>query len=72
MNGGADYRVREDTDKFKMDYDGDGIFSISMIPEEYFELMEGDVLTDIDVFITKPPINVPPFTQPLTLVPGCE
>ena len=72
VNGGPVTVFREETDKFKMVYDGDGVFSISMIPENYFELAEGDELTQIDVFITKPPIHIPPFTQPLTLIPGCE
>jgi hypothetical protein len=72
INGGPLQVVREETDKFKMKYDGEGIFSITMIPEEYFELQEGDELTRIDVFITISPIDVPPFTTPVTLTPGCE
>jgi hypothetical protein len=72
VNDGPFIEFREETDKFKMEYDGDGFFSISMIPEDYFELAEGDILSQIDVFITRPPINVPPFTQPLSLIPGCE
>lgn len=72
INGGTLTNVREATDKFKLDYDGDGIFSISMIPEDYFGLEEGDELTQLDVFITRAPIHIPPFTQPITLTPGCE
>ncbi len=72
INGGSEIIYRDETDKYKMNYDGDGLFSLSMIPEEYFELQEGDELTYIDAFITKAPINVPPFTQPIRLIPGCE
>lgn len=71
VNGGPLQVVQEPTDKFKMEYDGDGVFSKTMIPEEYFELGDGDVLTQIDVYITKSPINVPPFTAPISLFPGC-
>lgn len=72
VNNGPLQTLREPTDKFKMDYDGNGIFSKTMIPEVYFGLSEGQVLTQIDVFITKPPINVPPFTSPISLFPGCQ
>jgi len=72
VNGGALQTYREETEKFKMAYDGDGVFSITMIPEDYFELADGDELTQIDVLITKSPINQPPFTAAISLFPGCE
>ncbi len=72
VNGGALQTYREETEKFKMAYDGDGVFSLTMIPEDYFELADGDELTQIDVLITKSPINQPPFTAAITLFPGCE
>ena len=72
VNGGSLQTYRESTDKFKMTYDGDGMFSISMIPQDYFELLEGEELTRIDVYITKAPINQPPFTSAITLFPGCD
>ncbi|NEN23759.1 hypothetical protein G3O08_09625 [Cryomorpha ignava] len=72
VNGGSLQTLREPTDKFLMDYDGDGVFSKSMIPKEYFGLQEGDELTRIDVFITKGNINAPPFTAAISLFPGCE
>jgi len=72
VNGGALIQFQQATDKFKMQFDGDGIFSITMIPEDYFGLNSGNELTQIQVFITKPPINAPPFTLPITLVPGCQ
>lgn len=71
VNNGSPQTFREETDKFKMDYDGDGVFSKTMIPQEYFGLTDGDVLNKIDVFITRPPINAPPFTSPISLYPGC-
>lgn len=72
INGGSLTLFREESDKYKMKYDGEGQFSLSMIPSEFFELAEGDELTNFQVFITKSPIQVPPFTAPITLVPGCE
>ena len=72
VNGGSLKTYRESTDKFKMAYDGDGVFSITMIPQEYFTLSEGEELTRIDVFITKAPINQPPFTSAISLFPGCD
>jgi len=72
VNGGSLQVVQGASDKFKMKYDGEGIFSVSMIPEEYFELSEGDILTQVDVYITKPPVQAPPFTSPITLIPGCD
>lgn len=72
VNGGSSQTLREDTPKFLMDYDGDGVFSKSMIPQEYFGLEEGDELTKMDVFITTGNINAPPFTAAISLFPGCE
>lgn len=72
VNGGSLKTYREGTDKFKMAYDGDGMFSITMIPQEYFELSEGEELTRIDVYVTKAPINQPPFTAVISLFPGCD
>lgn len=63
---------RESTDKFKMVYDDDGVFSISRIPQQYFELSEGEELTRINVFITKASINQPTFTSAISLYPGCD
>jgi hypothetical protein len=72
VNGGPLTTVQEDSDKFKMDFEGDGFFSLKMIPEAYFELAEGDELSQVQVFITRPPIFAPPFTAPITLIPGCD
>lgn len=72
VNGGSLQVYQQATDKFKMDYDGDGVFSKTMIPEEYFGLNPDDVLTRIDVYITKSPIQAPPFTAPISLFPGCN
>jgi len=72
VNGGSPILLQEESDKFTMAYDGEGQFSLAMIPEEYFELAEGDILTSIEVYITKSPIQAPPFAGPITLVPGCE
>lgn len=70
VNGGS-FQVFQDETLGMMDFDGDGIFSITMIPEQYFGLSEGDILDEIQVYITKSPIQAPPFTQPITLIPGC-
>lgn len=72
INDGPLQVYQEATDKFKMTFDGDGVFSKTMIPEEYFGLNPGDVLTRIDVYITKSPIQAPPFTAPISLLPGCH
>lgn len=72
VNGGSLQVVQGESEKFQMKSEGDGQFSISMIPEDYFELAEGDVLTQIDVYITKPPVSAPPFTAPISLFPGCD
>ncbi len=70
VNGGA-FQVLQDEVQGVMDYDGDGIFSVTMIPEEYFGLEENDILDEIQVYITKSPIVAPPFTTPISLFPGC-
>ncbi len=57
--------------RFQLKYDGDGFFSIVMLPEEFFSIPEGSVLTQLQVFITKSPIQVPPFST-WTLTPGCD
>lgn len=72
IDGGSLQVFQQETDKFRMNYDGEGIFSIAMIPKDYFEVPEGSELTRIDVYITKSPISAPPFTAPVTLIPGCE
>ncbi len=72
VNGGSLQVFQQATDKFKMDYDGDGVFSKTMIPQTYFGLNPGDELTRIDVYITKAPIQAPPFTVPISLFPGCN
>ncbi len=72
INGGAPILFQQNTDNFKMDFDGDGMFSKAMIPEDFFQLAPGEQLTEVQVFITKPPINVPPFTSAILLYPGCS
>jgi len=72
INGGSLQIVQGSSEKFQMKFEGDGQFSISMIPEEYFEVAEGDMLTQIDVYITKLPVAAPPFTSPISLIPGCN
>lgn len=72
INDGPLVLVQEDTDQFKMNYDGDGQFSLAMIPQDYFNLQDGDILSQMDVYITKPPIQAPPFTAPISLIPGCN
>jgi hypothetical protein len=70
VNGGS-LQLLQDEALGAMEYDGDGFFSLTMIPEEFFGLEEGDILDEIQVFITKAPIVAPPFTAPITLTPGC-
>ena len=70
VNGGA-FQILQDESTGVMDFDGDGIFSISMLPEDYFGLEEGDILDEFQVYITKSPIMAPPFTVPVTMIPGC-
>jgi hypothetical protein len=73
VDDGSLQTLQENTEKFKMRFDGDGIFSKSMIPEDYFELNEGEQLTEIKVFVTTDPINAPPFALTFDpLIPGCE
>ncbi|MEM9050746.1 MAG: hypothetical protein AAGC47_01735 [Bacteroidota bacterium] len=70
VNGGG-FETLQDETLGTMMFDGDGIFSINMLPEEYFGLSDGDILDEIQVFISKTPIEVPPFTGPISLFPGC-
>jgi len=70
VNGGA-YQLLQDETLGQMKFDGDGIFSITMIPEDYFGLDEGDILDEIQVYVTKTPIFAPPFTVPASFFPGC-
>jgi len=70
INGGAQLTLQGTDERFQLTYDGDGYFSISMLPEEFFDLTEGEELTELQVFITKAPINAPPFSI-WTLFPGC-
>ncbi len=70
VNGGS-FQVLQDESIGVMEFDGDGIFSTTMIPEQFFGLSDGDILDEIQVYITKSPIQAPPFTAPITLFPGC-
>jgi hypothetical protein len=70
INGGPQQTLQGTDERFQLTYDGEGFFSMVMLPEEFFGLNPGEELTEIQVFITKPPINVPPFSI-WTLLPGC-
>jgi hypothetical protein len=73
VNGG-DYQILEITDESKVEMvpEGDGIFSLTMIPEEFFELNEGDILDEIRVSFTLPPLTSAPFSSAVSLFPGCS
>ncbi len=70
INGGAQQTLQGTDERFQLTYDGEGFFSMVMLPEEFFGLNPGEELTEIQVFITKSPINAPPFSI-WTLLPGC-
>jgi hypothetical protein len=60
-----------DESEVAMTNDGDGIFSFVMIPEEFFGLSEGDILDEIQVSFTKPPLDTAPYSGFVQLIPGC-
>jgi len=60
-----------DPSDFLMDYDGDGIFSKTMIPKDFFPIQEGDQITEIRIFVTKIPLAAPPFNISSSLTVGC-
>jgi len=72
VDGGPLQTLQGSDDKFKMNYIGANKFDLTMIPREYFELNEGETITELRVLFTKPPVNVPPFTTPDISIPGCQ
>lgn len=60
-----------DPEEFRMTYDGDGIFSKTMIPQDFFPIQEGDQITEIRIFVTKIPLAAPPFNISSSLTVGC-
>jgi hypothetical protein len=74
INGGAPVQLQGDENdpRFRLKYDGDGFFSIAMLPEEFFNVPEGSTITSLRLFITKPPLTVPPFSIWDLKAQGCE
>jgi len=72
VNGGP-YQPLEITDEsmVEMDPEGDGVFSLTMIPQEFFGLGENDVLNELRVSFTKPPLDEAPYSTAVSLFPGC-
>jgi len=72
VNGG-DLQEFEVTDESTVEMlnEGGGIFSLTMIPEEFFGLGEDDFLDEIQVSFTKPPLSAAPFSSFVQLIPGC-
>jgi hypothetical protein len=72
VNGGA-YQILEVTDESKvaMVPEGDGFFSITIIPTDFFGLNENDILDEIRVSFTKPPLDDAPYSTAVSLFPGC-
>ena len=69
-NAGSLQNVAQTNPELKMNFDGDGVFSFSMLPEEFLNLNEGDELTSITVqFVQQPFAGF--FSQPSTLLFGC-
>lgn len=64
------YKGNTPGEEILLQHDGNGYFSITLVPNEFFDIPEGSELTELTVFVTKPPIAAPPFAQ-ATLVPGC-
>lgn len=76
VNGGPEQSFPSDPgsadpEMFRFDYDGEGIFSYTMIPQDFLPLNEGDQLTQMRVFITKLPLPAPPFSISTNLEVGC-
>ncbi len=55
----------------QMDFDGEGIFSFTMIPKDFFPVEPGDEITSIRPIVTKLPLPAPPFRIPDPLLVGC-
>ncbi len=75
VNGGplqTSISTGADADKFMMDYEGEGIFSFAMLPNEFFNLQEGQNLTQLTIRVNRTPNNLPPFTNSGPLNVGCE
>lgn len=72
VNGGP-YQILEITDDsmVEMDPEGDGVFSLTMIPQDFFGLGENDVLNELRVSFTKPPSDQAPYSSAVSLFPGC-
>jgi len=73
INGGP-YQILVITDEslVEMVPEGDGVFSLTMIPEEFFGLGENDILDELRVSFTKPPLTAAPFSSAISLFPGCS
>lgn len=76
VNGGPELQFpaappSADPAPFQMAYDGDGIFSVTMIPQDFFPIQPGDQLTQIRVIVTRLPLQAPPFSVSPPLAVGC-
>ncbi len=72
INGGSFQVARAQSEKFRLKADGGGFFSLTLVPKDFFELEDGDILTSVNAFITKPPVQAPPFSGPIPMDPGCQ
>lgn len=57
--------------ELKMEYDGDGVFSFALLPQDFLGLQEGDTLTNMTVIFSKQPFQGA-VSSPTTLTPGCQ
>jgi hypothetical protein len=57
---------------WQMEYDGEGIFSVTMVPQEFFPVNPGDVITEVRMIVTKFPLPAPPFNASTPLPVGCQ
>ena len=68
--GPVQYKGNAPGTEILLDDRGDGTFTFTMVPDQFFEIPEGSELTSLTVFVSKPPVAAPPFSQ-ATLTVGC-
>lgn len=68
--GPLQYKGNAAGEEILMADQGDGTFTVTMVPDIFFNIPEGSELTVLNAFVSKPPVAAPPFSQ-VTMAPGC-
>jgi len=64
------FRIYQNPENAVMESLGGGFFTVTMIPNQFFGIEEGETIEEIEVYITKDILQAPPFSVE-SIFPGC-